>query len=554
MIATSPEIDPVTKAWMRNASDERAVANGCIFDESRARYVVDWIEANCCLWEGAKGPMLLRDWQLEATMRMFGWVRWSGRLGRWIRRFTRAGIWVCKKNAKSPTAAAWALYLMVADGEPGQKVFFAAADGQQARIMARHAVEMVKASPELSEVIQINLNEMKLTHHASLSETKPISSGDNRAARAKQGLNGSVVVDELHVLSRQFVSKSSIDKAGASRDEPFHIEVSTAGKDPDSYGRSQYDYGKSVERGDVDDQSLFFLCYEAPQNLSDENLAADPIKYGRMANPTWGRIIQEDEFLADYNRSKRSLADLADFKTFRLNIWQQASSPWLRKEDWDACKVNFTEDDLEGHECYLAMDLSLTRDMTNISACFPMSEGRFRLLSFFFLPETGFRLLADKVPQLHEWRRDGWIVVTPGSDLDYGFVKRLVERLNNKFDVRSLIYDPKFANHLTQQIEDELGIERQAFAQNIGLFAEPTAQFEKLVISQKMEHVGNPCMDWQIGHVNIKSDSNGYCRPIKPERADWKKIDGVIGGVQALAGALLGDAEDSWYQAGEIGQ
>lgn len=543
------EVDDITAKWVRNRSDELAVENGCRFDEDRANAVCDWIERYCWLYEGTNQAIVLADWQREATMRMFGWVRWSTRLQRWIRRFTRASVWIPKKNGKTPSAAAWALYLLAGDGEPGQKVFFAAADGQQARLAGKHALEMVKASPELSDEISINLAEMKLTHTRTLSEAKPISSGDNRAAKAKQGLNGCVIIDEVHVVTSDFISQSSIDRAGASRDEPMHIEVSTAGKDPDGYGKAQYDYGKQVECGDVEDQAYFFLCYEVPQRLKDEDLDADPLKWGRMANPTWGRIIQEEEYLADYNRSKRSLSDLADFKTFRLNIWQFSSSPWLRMDDWRACRVDFDEDDMLGMSCYAGLDLSKTRDMTALVLTFPM-DGRYRLLPFFFLPESAVERLATRFPQMREWVVKGFIITTPGDVLDYGFLKAKYAELAAKYVIMKLIFDPNNAEAVTQQLADDVGTEREAFAQNIMTFNPPTQDFERLVISHEIEHNGNPVMTWQVGHTKIKTDANANKRPVKPKPDDPRKIDGVVAAIQSLAGAMQG--AECWYSAGSM--
>ena len=34
--------DAVTRRWIQNASDEKAVSNGAWFDEAQAEYVVEW--------------------------------------------------------------------------------------------------------------------------------------------------------------------------------------------------------------------------------------------------------------------------------------------------------------------------------------------------------------------------------------------------------------------------------------------------------------------------------------------------------------------------------
>jgi phage terminase large subunit-like protein len=904
----TPAIDPITQKWIRNKSDEHAAAAGCRFDQERGQSVVDWIESYCCLWEGARGPMRLKDWQYEATMRIFGWVKWSGELGRWIRRFTKACVWVPKKNAKclaldtpiptpsgwksmgeieagdivfsadgtqcrvvaayapkldpdcyevsfsngekikcngehlwlttalqrqigengkgkpatgnqwtgplglrwsrtavrstveiaktlrrgdgacnhsiqmpnsismdgvdlpmhpyvfgcwlgdgdsdcaritcsaddlpeyrrefaacgyavehcaedkrtngktwrfrfqaidshperttlksmgvfkdkkipsiylraaaeqriallqglmdtdgtvdksgkcitystkldslrngvcellsslgikhktreycpvisglqrryfsiqfhsftdqatvfrlprkikrlrktsdlqirprsrtvqitnieriapvpvrcikvdhpsslylcgktmipthnTPTAAAWALYLLAGDGEQGNHVFFAAADGQQARLAAKHAVEMVKASPELNEddggEIGINLSEMKLIHRPTLSDAKPISSGDNRAARAKQGLNGSVIIDEIHVVDDQFISNSSLDMAGISREEPLHIEVSTAGKDPDGYGRKRYEYGKSIEAGQVIDERFFFLCYEAPQELTDEDLDADPVKWGRMANPSWGRIVKEAEFLATYEEKKRSVADLADFKTFRLNIWQHAASPWLNVSDWRACRAEFTEADLLGKVCFGGLDLSKTRDMTALALAFPI-DAVIRVLVYFFMPEAGLKALAVKVPRALDWAKRGLIRVTPGATTDYREIKRLFKEKEKKFQIDQLLYDDWNAEQVTQELAEETGVERVAFGQNMKTYNEPMKDLEARILERTIQHDGNEVLDWQIGHTEV-AERNANIMPAKPERAEHKKIDGVVAAIMASAPAM----------------
>jgi phage terminase large subunit-like protein len=89
-----------TKKWIRNASDERAFSQGYWFDEKRGQFVVDWIEGNCCLYEGVPigTPFTLGDWQYECTMRLFGWVHHPDDVPSPIRRYRKASIWIPKKN------------------------------------------------------------------------------------------------------------------------------------------------------------------------------------------------------------------------------------------------------------------------------------------------------------------------------------------------------------------------------------------------------------------------------------------------------------------------
>ena len=554
MPARVRSIDAVTKDWIRNASDEKAARNGCRFDPERGRFVIDWWQKYLRLYEGdawAGKPFEARDWQYECTMRMFGWIRyseqWSEAYGRetWVRRFTQAAIFVPKKNKKSPTLAAYGLYLLCGDGERGQHVYFAARDGQQAReIAGKHSVEMLKQSPELMAECTINKTTLQIAHIPTRSTLAPISSADARSQESKEGLNGCVLVDEVHVVDRRFMNR--VSRAGISRAEPMQIEVSTAGSNPDGYGKDRYDYGMQVRDGLVDDQRLFFESYAAPQDLGDAELAADPVKFGKLANPAWGHTISEDEYLSDFNSSRRSKVDLAEFKMYRLNIWQNSTSPWLSMDDWKNCGEAFTESDLAGEPCWIGLDLSKTMDMTAAVCCFRRGD-EFYLLPYFWLPEeTAVR--QNHLASFLRWSHEGYLELTPGNVVDYSIVEEKLKQLAGTFRVKELIFDKTYAEELTQRVENECGVTRLAFPQTIMNFAGPTAEFERLVIDGKLRHPDHPVLTWQAGHVQVKMDANANKRPVKPSDGDVKKIDGIVAAIMALSRAVANVPRGSVYE------
>jgi phage terminase large subunit-like protein len=539
------KVDALTKRWIRNEADARAAAAGCRFDESRGQFVVDWLEQCLVLYEGecAGQPFICHDWQYEATMRLFGWVRHSERWNREIRRFRQASIWIPKKNKKSPTLAGWALYMLAGDGEPGQKVFLAAKDGNQARqIAGKHAVEMVLASPLLSRECSINRVHMSVTHERTRSVLMPLSSSNERTQQSKEGLNGSIFCDEVHVVDRAFMSR--ITRAGISRSEPLHVEVSTAGNNPDCYGKERYDYGKLVEAGEIDDHQLFFLAYEAPQDLTDERLAKNPVRYGKLANPAWGHTVGEEEYLADYHSSSASIQSLADFKMYRLNIWQRSANPWLRKDDWQKCARRFTAEDLAGRRAGAGLDLSKTQDMTALSLIFPeehqpddQEDVPAKLLTWYWLPEGTIARHGHEVPY-RQWVESGHLRVIRDSDvIVYSYVLAEIAEILRRFDVGAFAYDEMYARDLTQRMVLEHGVAEAClypFPQTIMRFAGPTARFERMILAGKLEHDGNPITTWQAGHVQVKRDNNDNLRPVKPPHADLKKIDGIVSAIMAL--------------------
>jgi phage terminase large subunit-like protein len=549
--------DKVTRSWICGPADEQAIAEGCRFDTERALHAVEWIERTCHLYEGDMAGELIRlmPWQREFISRLFGWVRYSKRLGRWVRRFNRAILFVPKKNGKSPLLAAIGLYLLAGDGEKGQKVYSVAKDGKQAMIAHRHAVEMVRRSPSLSRLCKINKGTGLIVYQPE-SGAYSVVAGDNQ--NSQEGLNGSVMTDETHVVDRRLAR--ILRGAGISRSEPLHVEVSTAGNDPDSYGKERFDYAAETIRAGGDIRTLCVI-YAAPQDLSPADLDADPTRWGREANPSWGVTIDPDEYLAEYAEALTSLSGLLDFMMYRLNVWQQAASPWLRAADWQRCRRDFTEEDLAGQECYAGLDLSRTRDMCALVLAFPEAEEGAQLLAYFWLPEDRAAELAHLAPY-RQWAAAGHLVLTPGNVVDYGFIKREFRRLAAQFQIRELAFDRQYAEDLTQDLADGetddagnvvaegTGVVRYEFSQTVTEYACPTADFERGVIAGTISHNGHPVMAWQAGHVKVRTDANQNKRPVKPKPGDHRAVDGIQAAIMATARAKLARGASAYETKG----
>ncbi len=541
-------MDRLTKRWIRDVSDERAARNGCRFDEARANHVCEFFESELVLYEGEQAgqPFRLMEWQVDFLMRLFGWVQHSDQYGRSVRRFRKAGLWVPKKNGKSPIAAGVGLYLLTRDGEQGQKVFSAAKDGVQAGIMHMHARQMVLRAPNLADECVINKTTGQITHESTASFYK-ILSGDN--ITGQEGLNGSVIIDETHVVDDRLAKV--LEYMGASRSEPLQLEVSTAGNNPQGYGKHQYDYGKTVAEGTFDDDQFLFVEYSAPQDATDEQLA-DP-KLWEKCNPSWGTTINVEDFHASYQRAKRSISDFAKFKMYRLNQWQEAENPWLERSDWMKNAEEYTAEQYEGYAAYMGLDLSKTRDLSALALTVPDGD-LFRLLVWFWMPEVRAQQIGHKAPFV-DWADQGWIELTPGDVIDYRQIESRAVELLGKFNVVKIRYDQRYAEEITATLSEEHGLEREKMPQSANHFAGPMDQFEGFLKEGRLKHNANPVLDWQAGHVNTKDAHNGGRMPVKPSdlKGDPRTIDGVVAALMSLSAALSDVSPGSVYDREDRG-
>lgn len=529
-----------SKKWIYDASDEHAIRGGYWFDEGRAVFAANWIQKNCVLYEGEYAGQLvsLRDWQIEATMRLFGWVKWSDHWGRDVRRFRRASIWVPKKNKKSPTLAAWGCYLLMGDGEPGQKVFCVARNRDQAMIAQTHAIKMVEKSPTLRDRCTINKATGSIIFHKTSSIMRPLP---GESITSQEGLNGCILVDEAHVVDRRLMSV--LKYAGISRSEPMFLIVSTAGNNTDGFGKSEFDYAADVIAGRVTNDEYFAMIHAAPQDITPAEVDKNLITIGKSANPAWGHTINEEEFTSSWQEAKKSLSDTLDFMMYRLNVWQRSANPWIKHSDWRACAMpGLTLEMFDGRRCWLALDKGRTKDMSALALVCEGDNGELWLATRFWLPEATIREYAHLGPFV-EWQQSGELEATDGNTVDDGVLRREIIEWCNRFHPESFMFDPMYAETIAQDISAETGVEIVEFPQKIMQFAAPTAAFEKHIIAHTLRHMDQAVMNWQVGHVEVYQDASQNKRPVKPDmrKDDHRKIDGIVASVMALSRAIVGE-------------
>ena len=139
------ETRPKDYPKLKNYKPSRFMLPTSHYDKDKADRAVTFIENlrhTKGKWAGKRFWLL--PWQEQIVRDLFGIVDARGK-----RQFRTAFVEIGKKNGKSELAAAVALYLLYADGEPSAEVYGAAADRQQASIVFDVANQMVQMTPAL---------------------------------------------------------------------------------------------------------------------------------------------------------------------------------------------------------------------------------------------------------------------------------------------------------------------------------------------------------------------------------------------------------------------
>lgn len=555
-----------TLRFIRSEADERAAIEfGCRYHEARGQYAVDWAEENCMLYEGdtfAGNLITLDDWQYEMYMQAFGWQyfdeEWEQRKAGagWVRRYKVISGWIPKKNAKSPTLASVGLYLFAGDGEQGQKCFSLATTRDQALISHTHALNFVKQSPSLMARCKIDATTGTIFDYWTKSSYSILCGDKGGLKVSKEGINGSLVIDETHVVDAAFMS--IVSRAGISRRQPLRIQLSTAGNNTAGYGFEQYGLGrtnlKAASEGLQFDYRFYHFEYSIPQETSVDDLRDEGKidDYIRLSNPTIGRIVRFGEAKDDWRASCRSDTELAKFAMYRLNQWLTGAGAFLAGSDWTRCCRKFSLTEVEEFPCVIGVDMSRCRDMTCTSVMWAVPK-------VVFLPEDPFdpqsKLVEQEInvpyvkPYFWAPRRSlsqftgklNWeylkekkqLFVTESPIVKAEAIAEHINFIDERFQCRGVASDIYASAKLSAALSGMHGWEVEGensrfflIPQNAAAISPAIEQLQGCVLGQELVHDGNIVLDWQLGNITVIENKDGDKKFQKPTTNDWRKIDG----------------------------
>lgn len=522
-------VDPF---WIRNPSDEQAVAEGFYVDEEAGEYACDFIETFCKQSKGrqwAGQPIELLDWQRDLIMRLFGWKRPDGR-----RRFRRCYCEVAKKNGKSTLIAGLALLMLLADGEGAPEIYLNACDRGQASIIFDESARMVKSSPDLASRLEIVDSKKRIVW----PEGNGVIIANSAEAPNKDGLNPSTTIfDELH-RQPDFDLWDIFEYASSAREQPLTISITTAGESEDGVWFEQREYSERVNRGEIQDLTHLGVIYRAlPSDDVD-----DPETW-RKANPSLGVTISEEDFARELQEAKETPRKLAGFLRLRLNIVASSDVRFITPEAWEECRgpVPIDPSKLRGESCYAGADLSTTTDVTALVAIWGDPEAGFDVAAWFYMPAENVLELEkrDKVTY-RLWIEQGFITTTPGNVVDYEFIRRDVNALGTDHDLKLLLIDPYNATKLAIELKESDGLPVDFLRQGYLSLSAPTKELERLILGKRLRHGGNPVLRWMMSNAITEKDAAGNIKLSK--RKSRQKIDGASALVNAIAAATGGAA------------
>ena len=263
----------------------------------------------------------------------------------------------------------------------------------------------------------------------------------------------------------------------------------------------------------------------------------DP-KVWKKANPSLDITVGIDKVTDACESAKQNPGEENSFRQLRLNQWVKQAVRWMPMDKWDKCEFAVSKDDLEGRVCYGGLDLSSTTDITAFVLVFPPEDenDKYIILPYFWIPEDNLdlRVRRDHVPY-DVWERQGYLQITEGNVVHYGYIEKFIESLGERFNIREIAFDRWGAVQMVQNLEG-MGFTVVPFGQSFKDMSPPTKELMKLVLEQKIAHGGHPVLRWMMDNIFIRTDQAGNIKPDKEKSTE--KIDGAVATIMALDRAI----------------
>lgn len=499
-------------------------------------------------------PFELDAWQKFCVGSLFGWFMPTG-----SRRFTFAYIETAKGSGKSPMAAGAGVYCCVADGEDRAQVYFAAKDKNQAEICFDDVIAMYELAPELRRRLlpKGKTKITQLTYLKRRSFMRPISS-DEAASGPRPHCS---IVDELHEHPNADTILMLM-KGTKWRRNPMTIVITNSGKDRTSVAWNYHDIGVKICAGEKqNDRQFFYICALDDGDIP-EGQVFPPKEVWRKANPSLGKIIQEDYVQSLIDDAMNIPANQNEVLRLTFCVWTDEQGAWIARPVWMACRVDFEPQDYAGRQAYASVDLSRRFDMTAMSVLIKNGEAEvfrknddgdevrtiqpcFLAFTELWMPEKRLiqREQADDKPY-RKWVDDGFLRLTPGHTVKLDFVAERLAWVDKIFQLLAIAYDKYRFEELESEI-DACGVDvpmvehPQGFRRSpdSGLYMPNSLEaLEEMVVEQRIGVRHNPVLNWNVASMGFRRDAQDNRMPSKINSTG--RIDGAVSLIQTAGLAV----------------
>ncbi len=451
---------------------------------------------------------------------------------------------ISKKNAKSTIAAGIMITALIINWRHYSELLILAPTLEVANNSFKPAAAMVRADPQLAELLHIQDHLKQITHRVN-NATLTVVAAESATVGGKKG--AFVLIDELWLFGERANAEAMLQEATggqASRDEGFVIYLSTqSDKPPAGIFKAKLDYARAVRDGRIVDVAFLPVLYEFPATLVASK-AYEKAEFFYITNPNLGRSVNA-EWLERELQKALDGAGLQTFLAKHLNIeitLGLAGDRWAGADYWVAAAST----EVRTLDALLAVcDVAtVAGDGGGLDDLFGLAViGRHKVTREWitwghaWAHEDVFQRRKDIVSRLEDFGRDGDLTRCTYTTQDIEEFAEICERVRDAGllpDVAAIGLDPAGITALVDELVsrgftmDQIVAVSQGYRLSGAIWGA-----ERKLKDGTLKHCGQALLSWSVSNAKVEQRGNAVL--ITKQVAGKAKIDPLMAMFNAVS-------------------
>lgn len=451
-----------------------------------------------------------------------------------LRRYRESHINIPRKNGKGFIIACIITYLYYCKNEFGSAILVTANTTKQASELFDTIKYMIEKNNTLKKYVKIK-DSRKIIEKKNMNSKLQVISSDASNADSYAGLY--CILDEIHE-SKNGQLYDKLRTGMGIWDEPLLITLTTAssGNDPNNLEMELYNYAKSIEKGETQNESFYYAIFEA-----EKNCKVDDEEQWFKANPALGTFRKYDDLKDLAMKAKQLKTREAAFRRLYLNQHVSlAGETAINMNLWRNCIENIRFEELTHLPSWVGLDMSATQDITAfVQVFYDQSIDKYIVYPHLFSPKNTLNDRGERDNVRYDiFVQQGHLTALDGNYINFLQLYKYINEIAGQCQINEIGYDRWGAQGIISALENDFTV--VTMGQGAVTMAPAINDFENLLLDEKLVIANNPVLTWMAG--NCVFDKSGK----KFDKTKSKyKIDGIIAMLMGLSRAIANTTNES---------